>query len=188
VVYAPITVPGHTNDLAITIGYSDDATGELLEADIIVNSRQSFALLDGERIDGAPSCTDDPHGACGDAYDLQSIVTHEAGHFFGLGEDRTDRLATMFECSSPCETHKRDLDSGDARAIGALYSDSEPLSGETAAGCSMGRDAPRGLALWTGIVVLLVGSSRRRTRWKVPHMRAISQLLRIKPNPFAQVS
>src|SRR5688572_1952266 len=33
VMYAPIEIPGHKNDVAVTIGFADDKTGRLLEAD-----------------------------------------------------------------------------------------------------------------------------------------------------------
>jgi hypothetical protein len=164
VIYAPITLPGHTDDLAITIAYSDDATGELVEADIVVNSRKPFGLLDDAHTDATPSCTDERHGHCGEEFDLQSIVTHEVGHFFGLGEDRTDRLATMFECSSPCETHKRDLDSEDDRAIESLYSGVEPVSAQASAGCSVARNVSPEPALGVALLVLLASSARRSRR------------------------
>ena len=45
VVYAPIEFPGHEDDLAITIGFSDEETGEITEADIgylILDTDQSL--------------------------------------------------------------------------------------------------------------------------------------------------
>ena len=46
--YAPIPVPGHESDLGVTLQYADQSTGEIVEADIIINSRHPFALLAAE--------------------------------------------------------------------------------------------------------------------------------------------
>jgi hypothetical protein len=123
--------------VAITIGYANPSTGELLEADIIVNSNKKFGLLPPEA-DGAAH--DSP--SCNASYDLQSIVTHEAGHFFGLGEDMDDEQATMYFKSSKCDLKKRDLTPPDTTVMTTLYAgqlDAETETGsETkAAGCSV---------------------------------------------------
>jgi hypothetical protein len=204
VYYAPITVPGHENDLAITLAYSNTDTGEILEADIVVNSRHPFALLDASAMGAAPGAgrKDDPgtaggtnpgspatgsghgdpksgndgthgspqtgtdgrsasngsgdgaHGApggktatapapattppaapsCTNKYDLESVVAHEAGHFWGLGEDMTDTTATMYFSTAPCTVGKRLLKADDAHVVSTLYaepptgSSSEPLA------------------------------------------------------------
>lgn len=39
VLYAPIEFEGHESDLAITIGFSNPNTGEISEADIVINSK-----------------------------------------------------------------------------------------------------------------------------------------------------
>jgi hypothetical protein len=46
VLFAPITIPGHETDVAVTIGYADTASGELREADIILNSAYPFIVID----------------------------------------------------------------------------------------------------------------------------------------------
>lgn len=168
VVYAPIPFAGHTEDLAITVGYSDDA-GEIIEADIIVNSRHHFRILDDddhESEDDVPSCSGNPIRGCGNAFDLRSVVTHEVGHFFGLGEDRTDGLATMFACTSPCETHKRDLDSSDQGAIDSLYAGAtDSPSAQASTGCAVrpGASAASGFAL-AGMIGAFAACRRLRRR------------------------
>lgn len=120
VVLAPIRIPGHENDVAVTIGYADSTNGHLAEADIILNSRYVFGNAHG---DDSDDTGDEEHPAhcASKRYDVQSIVTHEAGHFFGLGEDLSDSKATMFIRSAPCETHKRGLTAGDQAAMSDLY-------------------------------------------------------------------
>jgi hypothetical protein len=271
--YAPITLPGHENDLAITLGYSNPDTGEILEADIVVNSRHPFALLDAVAMgagqgaaqkddtrgpgpgaqgngsgqqggNGAPGSagtgSDGTHGgskgaspgaqgdgngngngktaaaptgptpgapgngsgkaaaaptaptpgapgngngktaptptppaaaACSNKYDLESVVAHEAGHFWGLGEDMTDPTATMYFSTSPCTVGKRVLKADDSHEVSALYAEPATGSGNepAAAGvkhCSvrtLGQSAPSSAgsvaAALAGLAVL-----RRRRR------------------------
>lgn len=163
VMFAPITIEGHERDLAITITYSDEKSGNVVEADVIINAVYSFDFLDAanapsedhghppprdprgpaDRAGGAPgsaaapdgvtvnstvrserhsSCVaQDPPACQRDVYDLENVLTHEAGHFFGLGEDMTDTSATMYLCTNRCETHKRELTSGDTAALASLY-------------------------------------------------------------------
>jgi hypothetical protein len=57
-------------------------------------------------------------------YDVQDIVTHEAGHFIGMGhevEPDADPTATMYPTASPNETIKRVLKEHDLDALYAAY-------------------------------------------------------------------
>lgn len=166
VIYAPIEFPGHEDDLAITIGFSDEETGEITEADIIINSRHSYSHLNAAT-PGAPTTSCDgtsQASACDYRYDLQNVMTHEVGHFYGLGEDREDRTATMYSCTSACETHKRDVSEGDRQSMGRLYEHAlrrpyPPVS------CDAARLAPRGPAWgWAGALALGVVAFARRRR------------------------
>jgi hypothetical protein len=120
-VLAPITVPGHESDLAITISYADSSTGQLLEADTIFNSAYPWASIDTAEVGDDPS-------TCGRRYDLQNVATHEAGHFFGLGEDYQDTTTTMYVSSRPCQTSKRVLTATDVSVISGLYAGSSPAA------------------------------------------------------------
>ncbi len=127
--YGPITLPGHEHDLAVTIGYEDATTGEILEADTIFNSDYPMAALPGPSSEKAE---EDSSRGCDDRYDLENVATHEAGHFFGLGEDAADTRATMYFRSLPCQTHKRVLTDPDRAVMTTLYA--EPFAG-AAQGC-----------------------------------------------------
>lgn len=144
--YAPIEVEGHQNDLAITITFANPKTGEIDEADVVINSRHTFSPaqeLPHRNPEGASptsatnegsvgSCNGSiDSGQCGGTYDLQNVLTHEFGHFFGLGEDFDDPGTTMFSCTSACETHKRDLAPADVDHI----LDSYAASPTEVAGC-----------------------------------------------------
>ncbi|HEY3237090.1 MAG TPA: hypothetical protein VGJ84_20390 [Polyangiaceae bacterium] len=49
VLVGPIDIAGHEQDLALTLGFSNAATGEILEADIVINSRHPFVVLDATK-------------------------------------------------------------------------------------------------------------------------------------------
>jgi hypothetical protein len=146
VVLAPIEIAGHQNDLAITVAYSDEYTGEIIEADVVFNSRYAFGVLDaaaGAEPDGVASsavshCGGTLREDCAGLFDLESVAAHEAGHFFGLGEDHADGAATMFECTGRCELHKRDLAGGDVSSIIELYADSPEGERSAGVGCDVG--------------------------------------------------
>lgn len=57
----------------------------------------------------------------GGRFDLQNILTHELGHFFGLGEDLDNSGSTMYVTTRPGETTKRSLDVADGRTLVGIY-------------------------------------------------------------------
>lgn len=174
--FGRITQPGHERDVAITITYSDAKTGEILEADMILNSTYAMGVLKARtdyRRDGntnwkSGSDADMESDDCQARYDAQNVATHEAGHFFGLGEDMVEQKATMFLSIGQCETHKRELQSTDVAAVNTLYADNASAE-EKAAGpraCSFVGAPPAGggwaWALGLGFGLVLV--RRRRAR------------------------
>jgi hypothetical protein len=179
--FGRITAPGHEHDVAITVSYSNDKTGEIIEADIILNSLYPMGVLTAKaKGDASTSGDSDRHHErshdhdpgrdqsvdCKNRYDAQNVATHEAGHFFGLGEDPTEHRATMFQTIDQCETHKRVLAVTDIGAMTTLYAQmAAPDEVKTGArACSLG-GAPAdvgGLELSTGIFALSLLRRRRR--------------------------
>ena len=187
VLYAPIDIPGHTNDLAVTIAFSDPVSGEIVEADVVINSRHTFAALDSSKDederDGrglrtkaetddsakpAGRCVTSSDGSqCDRKYDIQNVMTHEAGHFFGLAEDVREPAATMYECISACETRKRALSVEDQDAVTELYADgfdaeTEPEPAGCGAHITPSAHAGAGGVVATLLAVLGVAGLRRR--------------------------
>jgi MYXO-CTERM domain-containing protein len=103
--------------LALTLTRYAVATGEIFDADIIVNA------VDHEFDDVADGV------ACRNttrAFDLRNTLVHEMGHFIGF--DHTPvQDATMFASADTCEVAKRDLASDDMMGICAVY----PKGGDT---------------------------------------------------------
>jgi len=121
VMYGPITLAGHENDLALTVTFSDPKSGEVVESDMIFNSRHPYGVLPYKTATGDSASSTDGASKCEQRYDLQSVATHEAGHFFGLGEDFEAKPATMYYTTGRCETNKRILQSSDETTMAALY-------------------------------------------------------------------
>ncbi len=175
--YGRINLAGHERDLALTVTYANDKSGEIIEADIVLNSLYPLSVL-GEQGQGAlaaqaktgdasnRAAAQKPKGTadCGDRYDVQNVATHEAGHFFGLGEDPVERNAAMFQTIDECEVQKRVLAASDVGAIATLYAGSEDPE-EAAAGpraCSFGRGNAGSGAAWASALLMSLGLARRR--------------------------
>jgi hypothetical protein len=148
--------------LGVTVVTFNAETGELLDADVEINS-EAAALTVGDEDVG---------------FDLASIVTHEAGHFLGLSHTRADG-ATMTHVTRLGTTHKRTLSEDDTAGVCAAYPpkrgtsgcDPKPRRGFTAtcapaeAGCALvGRPiGPRGGAC-VALLFLLACALRSRDK------------------------
>lgn len=154
----PITVPGQERALAITISYTDTETGDVIEADTIFNDAYDWTSV------GSTGEGTDHEDGCKNRYDLQNVATHEAGHFFGLGEDYDDPSTTMYVSSLPCQTSKRTLSKPDIEVVSGLYAQTRAGSSQAAA-CGAriaGGGDSNGAALGATAIVVLVTARRRR--------------------------
>jgi hypothetical protein len=141
--------------LAITRVTCNDQ-GEIVDADIILNGIYQFREIEAGTSPAVPSATGpEPCSLFGPwspghdgalSWDLQSILTHELGHFLGLGEDYVNADATMYAYSLPGDVSKRDLASADADALESVYPAAIPSEQTTGcAGASVsGRGGNRG--------------------------------------------
>lgn len=89
--------------LAVTLTLFKRGSGELVDADIVVNEK-FYDWGVGAAVDN----------------DLQNALTHEVGHLLGLAHSEAND-ATMYASASPHETEKRTLDRDDVAALQALY-------------------------------------------------------------------
>lgn len=159
--------PFDTDAIAITRNFyvADDSNlaGMILDSDILLNS-----------VDHAFTTTNETG-----KHDVQNIVTHEVGHFIGLGHETNpiDTDATMYAVASANEFNKRVLHPSDLAGLRAAYSgvatkppvtrstDSCALaaSGNTNFGCaSVHRDQkrPEAWAWLLGVVAIIWGLGR----------------------------
>jgi hypothetical protein len=83
--------------------------GKMVEADIKINSREHWALA---------------MKGCRRSVSLEAVITHEAGHVFGLahvGEQRHGRLTMSPFLDGMCKNGESTLGLGDMRGLEALY-------------------------------------------------------------------
>jgi hypothetical protein len=159
----PITVPGHEHDLAVTISYADASNGTILEADTIFNSAYTWAAMGPPAGPAGPTGKEDDDAAgCQGRYDLQNVATHEAGHFFGLGEDYEDTSTTMYVSSRPCQTSKRALSPPDVSVVSTLYASGPAPAASCGARVARGRETDG--AAFAAFCVVACAAARRRRR------------------------
>jgi hypothetical protein len=94
---------GDVSALGYTTVTTNKETGEILDADIEINGSAQLSM-----------------GPVPGKYDLQSIITHEAGHFLGLAHSKTAG-ATMSSVNVPGVNDLTSLDTDDIAGICAIY-------------------------------------------------------------------
>lgn len=89
------------------------STGEIVDADIVLNSYYRWGIADGNE------GTADLSGK----FDIRNIVTHEAGHICGLADlyDNKYSAMTMYGYSKYGEELKRSLEPGDIAGVQKVY-------------------------------------------------------------------
>lgn len=97
------------NTIALTTLTFNADTGQILDADIELNSASGMITT------SAPTAT---------TFDLQSVLTHETGHFFGLAHSGHTE-ATMYSMYKPASTSMRVLATDDVSGICAIYGTNE---------------------------------------------------------------
>jgi hypothetical protein len=184
VAYAPYGWPRAGSALAVTVLTYDQISGRIIDADILVNGGgRFFANLemdesgsDDTEVSFEPAPGESTAAAPTTRFDLQSVVTHELGHFFGLGDDREESKATMYIRTRPGEIHKRVVDEGEGGVITALYAENASnVAKASQGGCGRAQLARggAGVSAWMGFVVASLGlallaAARRPRRQAVP--------------------
>lgn len=156
---------------ALTSAWNIQETGEIIDVDIELNEADwTFEIC--------------PESGCTNGHtDLQNVVAHEAGHYFGLGHS-TVPSSTMLMSAGTGETSKRDLDPDDIEGICSAYPegslpnacDDSPWNG-FAENLGCGDPIPEGccsvapgtretssrgaLALLTGVAIVALKRTRR---------------------------
>lgn len=94
------------NTLALTTVTFNPETGEIYDADMEINATQGNLSVG------------DPVPANG--FDLQSVITHEAGHFYGLAH-ATASTSTMYAAYKAGTSTLRSLSADDIEGMCAIY-------------------------------------------------------------------
>lgn len=98
--------------IAITVATFDSLTGEIFDADIELNTFDAARNPTGFNF--STTRTADSMSA-----DLQTILTHEFGHFLGLAHSESERAVMWFEAG--LGEARRDLTSDDAAGMCTIY-------------------------------------------------------------------
>jgi hypothetical protein len=98
--------------LAITFASFSIETGEIFDADIVLNQTR-FRFEDVTSVDACLARPEPP-------FDLRNALVHEIGHFIGF-DHTPDRDSTMFESAPECEINKRSLNPTDLDGLCSLY-------------------------------------------------------------------
>lgn len=154
--YLPSGYEPAKGTLAITV-LTFDESGKIRDADIVINGGGSrgFAMSPDDPADDHGN-----HGEHGGPYDLQNVLTHEAGHLFGLAHNDDDPDVTMYFSSSRGETKKRDLAADDEKGLRFLYPETEG----SPASCSATPAPHRGSGgLWVIAALLALAGLRRKS-------------------------
>lgn len=100
-------------DIALTTVTYDKGTGEIWDADIELNTAEHTIVVNATPAPGT--------------FDLESILTHEVGHFFGIAHSPYPDAVMYFQDEGGSSKH-RNLSPDDIAAICAIY----PPTGERA--------------------------------------------------------
>ncbi len=173
VYFAPNGYAPAGSALAVSVLSFDAGTGELVDADIVINGGYDFAILaDGTlAAPNAPEMATDGDGEPpwrAGTFDLVEVLSHEVGHCLGLAHDDTDTAAVMFPMIAPEDVSRRDPSPDDVAGVVANYAEVtlESADASTQGGCSAGGAPVKSGASWLSAVGLggLVAVARRRRR------------------------
>lgn len=172
---------------ALTSVWHDKTTGEILDVDMELNEDPELADILGEygicpeAVEAEPG--EKPRCAVPDLVDIQNVVTHEAGHFLGLGHSEDPDSVMRYQAETG-DLSKRELIADDREGICAIYPpgsmpeecdytprggltlkcyEPEPIEG---CGCAIAGGGPGHNRPWALAAVLLgsalLGRQRRR--------------------------
>ncbi len=173
--------------LAVTIVSVDEATGHILDADIVVNADREFAVLSASArasINSPLVSTEgSSHGGRSQIFDLIHVTAHEVGHSLGLADESANVAALMYPYTRAGDASVRAPGSDDLSGIDQDYAGADLGSG-SAQGCGGGASVAgrrsSNVSSSAGLLLIVAGGwlvSRRWRRGLVPVSLALAALV-----------
>jgi hypothetical protein len=164
ILFAPPGFAPAGTALAITLLTVDGDTGEIMDADIVVNGAYAFAVLAADASsDSAPIPVEGATtiAASAGTFDLFHVIAHETGHSLGLG-DATSDDAVMYLYTTPGDAAYRAPASDDEAGLDAIYG-ARPEAGCSSASVAGSSAGGRG-GCWGAVLALgvLAGWAAKR--------------------------
>lgn len=157
--------PGLGRALAVTIVTTNEKTGDILDADIVINGRYQFARLPSvESVpEGlSPVATDGAAGsdAANHAFDLSHVMVHELGHAFGLRDQPEDTTSVMYAYTYPGVAVPLTPSDADREALDTLYPEERLVAPRA---CAMSSRSSEDDALrWAPLLALCAHLGRKK--------------------------
>lgn len=140
--------------LAITVLTYDNASGKILDADVVFNGSYQFRVLGLQQLDSAKLPTlagnktdvvshedEADEGDLDSIYDLHHVVAHELGHSLGMNDEMGRKDALMYRYTAPNDASLREPASDDLTGLAELYENSPKSSDQ--GGCGSDTVAPK---------------------------------------------
>jgi hypothetical protein len=159
--------------LAVTIVSLDEATGHILDTDIVVNADHAFAVLpaSARASSNSPlvSTEGSSHGGSSQVFDLTHVMAHEVGHSLGLADESANAAALMYPYTRAGDASVRAPGSDDVSGIDQAYAGAD-LSSGAAQGCGGGASVAGRRSLnvssAVGLFLIVAGGWLVSRRWR----------------------
>jgi hypothetical protein len=178
--------------LAITVLTYDNASGKILDADVVFNGSYQFRVLGTQTLDsaqlpkaslvGSDTVTHEETADEGDPesiYDLHHVVAHELGHSLGMNDEMGNKSALMYRYTAPNDASLRAPATDDLTGLAELYenapksTDQGGCGSDTVSPKKPSHDATNGaMAATLGLLLFLVIRAKRDRRAKAAFVLA----------------
>jgi hypothetical protein len=178
--------------LAITVLTYDNASGKILDADVVFNGSYQFKVLGTQTLDsahlpkaslvGSDTVTHEETADEGDPdsiYDLHHVVAHELGHSLGMNDEMGNKAALMYRYTAPNDASLRAPATDDLTGLAELYENAPKASDQGGCGSDTvspkkpSHDATNGaMAATLGLLLFLVIRAKRDRRAKAAFVLA----------------